>query len=167
MSQKRYTRITADLVSKYRKAREGVTPGGTGGRWEKVTEVGLSMYLVEGGSVMDGIQCDANPYWLVCRRCKCFAHTGICKHVLAVTHLKMANAALADRKLMCNLKYMLRTCGKRHKAKDGRMRKVTPALVPTQPRARQSPEQRDDAEAGDSSDEEEEELRRIEGGHWE
>ena len=46
-----------------------------------------SMYLVEPVDPSLCIPCKANPYHLACRVCKAFAHDGICKHVLAVTHL--------------------------------------------------------------------------------
>ena len=74
--------------------------------WEQVLAIKNSMYKVEHGTLDLVLQCDANPYHLVCRVCKSFAHDGICKHVLAVTHLIEAKKPEGERDQRLNLKIL-------------------------------------------------------------
>ena len=142
-------KISATLVSKYEAACQGCVPAGTGGKWEKILPICTSMYKVE-VVASDGrhvLECDLNPYKLACQMCKGFAHDGICKHVLAVTHFIMRTRPALERKSANNLRYLCLTVGKERK--QARVAK-TPALQPSRHL--------------DSSDEEEEELRQIETG---
>jgi hypothetical protein len=152
-SQTVFKKISATLVAKYEQARRGEAPRGTGGKWEAVADICLSMYKVHEGSPKASLECDLNPFLLVCGKCKAFAHDGICKHVLAVTHEMMGALPIESRSSENNLKYMLKSIGKRRKQTSGRPQRVTPALVPSR-----------HLENEDSSDEEEEAMRRIEDG---
>jgi hypothetical protein len=152
-SQTVFKKISATLVAKYEQARRGEVPRGTGGKWEAVADICLSMYKVHEGSPKASLECDLNPFLLVCGKCKAFAHDGICKHVLAVTHEMMGALPIESRSSENNLKYMLKSIGKRRKKTSGRPQRVTPALVPSR-----------HLENEDSSDEEEEAMRRIEDG---
>ena len=142
-----FKKISASLVARYEAACTGYVPAGTGGKWEKILPICTSMYKVE-VVASDGrkvLESELNPYKLACQMCKGFAHDGICKHVLAVTHLIMRTRPALEQKTANNLRYMCLTLGK--KRKQARVAK-TPALQPSRHL--------------DSSDEEEEELCRIE-----
>ena len=144
-----FKKISASLVAKYEAACTGFIPAGTGCKWEKILPICASMYKVE-VVASDGrqvLECELNPYNLACQLCKGFAHDGICKHVLAVTHLIMRSRPALEQKSANKLRYMCLTVGK--KRTQARVAK-TPALQPSRHL--------------DSSDEEEEELRRIEDG---
>ena len=73
-------------------------------KWEDVLSIKNSMYLVEYGGAELCLECEANPYHLVCRVCKGFAHDGICKHVLAVTHIIERKKPKHEQNQRLNLK---------------------------------------------------------------
>jgi len=111
------------LHGRYEELREGklkVKKGKAG--WEQVLAIKNSMYKVEHGTPDLVLQCDANPYHLVCRVCKSFAHDGICKHVLAVTHLIEAKKPEGERDQRLNLKILTKPLvdddGKKKKEKE-------------------------------------------------
>ena len=79
--------------------------------WEKWKNLKNAMHKVEVATEEHFfLTCAANPYKLICRGCKCFSHCGMCKHVLAVTHVLEHLKAEEERdemldlhKLMCTL----------------------------------------------------------------
>ena len=79
--------------------------------WEKWKNLKNAMHKVEVATEEHFfLTCAANPYKLICRGCKCFSHCGMCKHVLAVTHVlehlkaeEERDAMLDLHKLMCTL----------------------------------------------------------------
>ena len=87
------------LHGRYEELREGklkVKKGKAG--WEQVLAIKNSMYKVEQVKPPElCLPCEANPYSLACRVCKMYAHDGICKHVLAVTHIKEEEKDEPDR----------------------------------------------------------------------
>ena len=90
--------------------------------------------------------CPANPFNIQCRVCTAFAHDGICKHCLALTHMLMARDDRRDeRDPKCNIRLMAMrlSVGKRACAPA----KATKALVP-------QPQPQPADAGGDSSDEE-------------
>ena len=112
-----------------------------------------SMYRLKKTDGQFVCPCDANPYNIQCRVCKSFAHDGICKHCLALTHLLMADKS-SDRDPTCNVRLMAMPMSRRKK-QTHRLAKATAGLVP-QP-----------ADAGDSSDEEQDLATAIlEGTEW-
>ena len=161
--------ITAALISKYEELRAGTLP--TGVSWGKKGKKGKkgtsstlstkqqlfniknSMYRLKKTDGQFVCPCDANPYNIQCRVCKSFAHDGICKHCLALTHLLMADKS-SDRDPTCNFRLMAMPMSRRKKA--GRRVGATPGLV------LQPPDARDD-----SSDEEQDLATAImEGTEW-
>ena len=43
------------------------------------------------------LECEANPYGLICRGCPTFSHDGMCPHVMAVTHVMEQEKDEGDR----------------------------------------------------------------------
>ena len=83
---------------RYEELRTGqwTTQGSAQEQLDECLCVKKSMYKVEPGNCLE---CPANPYNLVCKVCKIFAHDGICKHVLAITHIIEAAKKEGDRNL--------------------------------------------------------------------
>jgi len=168
-SQSVHKRLTPILISKYLDVRDGKWP--TDGMQSqarrsveqanvvrrKLLDIKNSMYMViQPADDTPVCSCEANHYKLVCSLCKSFAHDGICKHVLAVTHVKMGEEVGAKNP-MVNLKLLTRKLSVQRGSSDGRPTAPTPALVP-QPRRQVT-----SCEA-DSSDDEQELLASIQRG---
>ena len=64
------------------------------------------------------IPCDANPFEFLCG-CKYARKTGICKHILAVTHAEMKNSPKKQQRAICNLNYMMGKIAGSKKKKGG------------------------------------------------
>ena len=79
-----------------------------------------SMYRIE-AAVHESHYYDseANPSGLICRRCKSFAHDGICKHVLAVTHLIEADKPEDERNNNVNLNRIMAQLNREKEPKEG------------------------------------------------
>ena len=146
-SQKAFKKLTKILIEKYMQMRDGEWPAGVsqqrarrGGPHalavkQELLDIKNSMYMViQPADDTKICPCEANHYGLVCSLCKSFAHDGICKHVLAVTHVKMGEEVGA-KDPMVNLKLL--TMQLSHRKPTGRPAAATPALVP-QPRSRPS-----------------------------
>ena len=137
-SQSKFSRISDTLVTRYAALRDGIVPTQTGGKWGSICEVANSMYLVEQVDPQELIPCKANPYNFACRICPAFAHDGICKHVLAVTHICMSmEPEGVPRNAWCNVRYMSREVDE-GAGKRGRPHLVRSALE-CQPRSPRTP----------------------------
>ena len=108
---------------------------------KELLDIKNSMYMVIQPADTKICPCEANYYGLACSLCKSFAHDGICKHVLGVTHVKMGEQVGA-KEPMVNLKLLNITLS-RQKKPAGRPAAATPALVP-QPRRRGEPDSSDE-----------------------
>ena len=150
-SQGKFKALSGALISKFEQLRDGKVPAGVPKKNNKQALFDLknSMYRVEEVGQAAVCPCEANPYHLACRVCKSYAHDGICKHVLAITHIMMSTKG--DKDPRCNLKFMTKPLSVRKKA--SRPRLPTPALV-HQP------------EEADSSDDEEAEVPALLEGNW-
>ena len=82
-------------------------------------EIKKSMYEVDFVEEMECLPCEANPFFLACRVCKTFAHDGVCKHVLVVTHELMGQKEVDEQDTFCNLRWM--AAGLYDKKKAARM----------------------------------------------
>ena len=157
-SQTVHKQLTMPLISKCEELRSGYWPTGiqmkTQYSKKAVLAIKNSMYRVVRSTGKDVCPCDANPFKLACKVCKSFAHDGICKHVLAITHIIMhKDSALRDVK--CNLRLLSKPLS--HDKAKHRLRAPTCALV-RQPK---------DKGAADSSDDEVDTAMAImEGKEW-
>ena len=150
------------MISKYEEVRAGQWPTGVrkhvrakkGAKGAKATlsskhqlfAIKNSMYRLKETDEREALvcPCPANPYNIQCRVCPSFAHDGICKHCLALTHMLMARDDRRDeRDPKCNIRLMSMRLSLRQKA--GKPANTTKALVP-QPQPADA--------GGDSSDEE-------------
>ena len=154
--------LTWQLISKYEELRTGQWPTGVrkhvrakkGAKGAKATlsskhqlfAIKNSMYRLKETEEHDALvcPCPANPFNIQCRVCTSFAHDGICKHCLALTHMLMARDDRKDeRNPKCNIRLMSMPLSR--KKAGHRSVLPTPGLVP-QPA--------DAGAGGDSSDEE-------------
>ena len=119
--------------------RRGGTPAGTprNNKTEAkkyLMDIKNCMYEVgqppvqDDGRVLECTPCKANPFNFACRICKSYAHDGICKHVLAVTHIEMGIRGRDEQMLEGNVFYMTKQLAR--KPKKGRVNPTTGALVP-------------------------------------
>ena len=152
------------MISKYEELRAGQWPTGVrkhvrakkAAKGSKATlsskqelfAIKNSMYRLKETEEREALvcPCPANPFNIQCRVCTAFAHDGICKHCLALTHMLMARDDRRDeRDPKCNIRLMAMrlSVGKRACAPT----KATKALVP-------QPQPQPADAGGDSSDEE-------------
>lgn len=150
------------MISKYEELRTGQWPTGVrkhvrakravkGGKAtlsskQELFAIKNSMYRLKETEEAEALvcPCPANPFNIQCRVCTSFAHDGICKHCLALTHMLMARDDRKDeRDPKCNIRLMSMRLSRRQKA--GQPAKATKGLVP-QPQPAGA--------GGDSSDEE-------------
>ena len=107
--------------------RAGVRPKAPFNDFEQIANIADSLYILEVATVPGAcIPCEANPLQLICL-CKISRKIGMCKHILLTTHVVMAGGPPADRKAICNLKYMSSLTGGAKKGK-GRFKAITSAL---------------------------------------
>ena len=76
--------------------------------WQESLDVKNSMYRVEPAQHESHcLDCPANPNRWVCSACVSWAQNGICKHVLAVTHVLEAEKPAEEQDHRLNLKRLL------------------------------------------------------------
>ena len=140
--------ITWPLISKYEELRTGKWPTGVKQhvRAKKATKgakgtlsskqelfaIKNSMYRLKETEEAEALvcPCEANPFNIQCRVCTAFAHDGICKHCLALTHLLMARDDRKDeRDPKCNIRLMAMPLSRRKKAAH-RIAPATLGLLP-------------------------------------
>ena len=138
--------LTWQLISKYEELRTGQWPTGVRKhvRAKKATKgakatlsskqelfaIKNSMYRLKETEEHDALvcPCPANPFNIQCRVCTSFAHDGICKHCLALTHMLMARDDRKDeRDPKCNIRLMSMRLSQRQKA--GQPAKATNPLL--------------------------------------
>ena len=74
--------------------------------WEDLRDMCSALVVVDTPTVPGAcIPCEANPIGLVCR-CKGGRKTGLCYHILFVTHMILKGGDPSQRKPTHNLKYM-------------------------------------------------------------
>ena len=107
--------IRSVCTHRYDELCRGTKPRGISVRdKDKLFQLKNSMYVVQRASSASQLcPCDANPFELACQVCKSFAHDGICKHVLAITHIIMAEQPDGERNHLCNLNFMCKPNSKR------------------------------------------------------
>ena len=87
-----------------------------GARWKEISNTCHALVMVEVPPVPGAcIPCEANPCGFICH-CKGGRKTGICYHILLVTHLVFRKQPLQERLPKYNLHYMM---GKIAGAKKG------------------------------------------------
>jgi hypothetical protein len=73
---------------------------------QQTIEVCEALNIVESATIAGScIQCDANPFQLLCY-CKGCRKIGVCSHLLLITHVIAAGGAEEDKKAHLNLKWM-------------------------------------------------------------
>jgi len=100
------------MANRYEALLSGKVPSRVQETWEKLNNLKNVMHKVDVAAEEHFyLPCTANRFKLTCRGCKCFSHCGMCKHVLAVTHMIEQEKAEEERdetldlhKVMRNLK---------------------------------------------------------------
>ena len=117
--RKNYGKMSPALVKQYESLLHGSVPKHYRkekdplANFEKLANVFASIVKVEVSAMPGGIApCKANPFDLFCP-CKGARKTGICSHILVVTHIMVRDGDEADRKPIYNLKYMMSDIGER------------------------------------------------------
>ena len=102
----KYKKITDKMVNRFELCYQGSMPRGFK-KFDQVAEICGALVKVQTSTVPgSSIPCKANPFDFLCG-CKGARKTGICSHILLVTHEEMKNTPQERRKAICNLNFMV------------------------------------------------------------
>jgi len=131
-----YKKVTATMARRYDDLLDGAWPSRCYSEdpvesWDNLVRVLYSLVRVESGEETLSATSPANPFFLVCKKCKTFSEAGICKHTMAVTSVILRDLEDDERSLChpcCDLEVANEMLDNRDYGK-GRRAAPTAALV--------------------------------------